>query len=101
MFQQALPFKSTWGGRREGAGRKRGNRVSHHPRPRFEKPAAVHVTTRMRSHVRNRRTLRGHRLIRGFLEKAVGKFGLRVIEYAVLGNHVHFIVEADSSVALA
>jgi len=35
------------------------------------------------------------------LEAAAGKFGLRVIEYAVLGNHVHLIVEADDATALA
>ena len=32
---------------------------------------------------------------------AVGKFGLRVIEYSILGNHIHLIVEADGAESLA
>src|SRR5207244_7636675 len=35
------------------------------------------------------------------LAEASGRLGLRVIEYSVLGNHVHFIVEADDTEALS
>jgi REP element-mobilizing transposase RayT len=49
----------------------------------------------------NLRSRRCHRRIGECLEQACGRLGLRVIEYSVLGNHVHFIVEADDSVALS
>ena len=98
--QTELPFRS-WGGRRKGAGRKRGTRASHHKRPRFARPTPVHVTLRVRRHVWNLRSRRCHLRIAGCLEQAAGRLGLRVIEYSVLGNHVHFIVEADDSESLS
>jgi putative transposase len=98
VAQASLPFR---GGPREGAGRKRGSRVSHHGRPKFARPTPVHVTVRVRGHVWNLRSRRCHRRISRCLEEAAGRFGLRVIEYAVLGNHVHLVVEADGAEALA
>jgi REP element-mobilizing transposase RayT len=61
----------------------------------------VHVTVRVRNDVWNLRSSRCYRRISACLEKTVGRFGLRVIEYTVLGNHVHFIVEADTTEALS
>ena len=100
-IQQELAFPKSWGGTREGAGRRPGARASHHPRPKFEKPTAVHVTVRVRNHVWNLRSRRCHDRISSCLEEAVGKFGLRVIEYSILGNHIHLIVEADGAESLA
>ena len=99
--QRETPFRKAPGGRREGAGRPRGGRASHHKRPRFARPTPVHVTARVLPHVWNLRSRRCHRRIARCLEQAVGRFGLRVIEYSVLGNHVHFIVEADGERALS
>lgn len=104
MTQPELPFrkvKKRWGGEREGAGRPRGSRASHHARPRFEKPTPVHATVRVRRHVWNLRSRRSYRRIGECLEKACGRLGLRVIEYSVLGNHIHLIVEADDNLALS
>src|SRR3954469_17932835 len=92
------------GGRRKGAGRKpKGSRagVSHKARPRFEKAAAVHVTLRVADHVWNLRSRRAFRLVEQSLADALGRFGLRVIQFTVMGNHIHLIVEADSSAALS
>jgi putative transposase len=92
------------GGRRRGAGRKpKGEKalVSHKARPRFETPAAVHVTLRVAVRVWNLRSRRCFRIIETSLEEARGRFGLRVIEFSVLGNHLHLVVEADSSKALS
>src|SRR5260221_9509769 len=102
--QLELPLRS-WGGKREGAGRrvpasKRAG-VSHKARPRFEKPAAVHVTLRVADYVWNLRSRRAFRLIEQCLADALGRFGLRVIQFSVMGNHLHMIVEADSSEALS
>jgi hypothetical protein len=61
----------TWGGRREGAGRKPlpegKRRVSHLARERFEKATPVHVTLRVAPHVWNLRSRRSfRRIIRAF-----------------------------------
>src|SRR5438067_11645218 len=92
------------GGRRAGAGRKpKGPRalVSHKVRPRFEKAAAVHVTLRVGERVWNLRSRRCFTAIEAALEGARERFGLRIIEFSVLGNHLHLLVEADSSGALS
>ena len=88
------------GGKRRGAGRKpKGDRalVSHAARPRFGKPAAVHVTLRVAEHVWNLRSGRSFRAIQHSLEGALGRFGLRIIRFSVMGHHLHRVVEADSS----
>src|ERR1041385_512312 len=92
------------GGKRRGAGRKpKGARagVSHKARPHFDKPGAVLVTLRVTNRVWNLRSRRCFRVIEACFVAALGRFGLRVIEFTVLGNHLHLIVEADSSDALA
>src|SRR3954465_11772361 len=92
------------GGRRSGAGRKpKGLRplVSHKARRHFRKPPVVHVTLRVAARVWNLRSHRCFRRIEGSLERARERFGLRVVEFTVLGNHLHLIVEADSSEALS
>ena len=93
-----------WGGPRKGAGRQaKGRRplVSHKARPRFEKAAAVHVTLRVDEHVWNLRSGRAYRVIKQCFADALGRFGLRIIHFSIQGNHLHLIVEADSSAALS
>ena len=94
-----------WGGKRKGAGRKRpqGRRacVSHKARPHFDKPAAVIVTLRVADYVWNLRSRRAFRLIEQRLADALGRFGLRIIQFNVMGNHIHLIVEADSNESLS
>jgi REP element-mobilizing transposase RayT len=75
--------------------------VSHKARPHFDKAAPAHVTLRVRDHVWNLRSQRSFRLLELCLGGALGRFGLRVIQFTVMGNHVHLIVEADSSEALS
>jgi REP element-mobilizing transposase RayT len=89
------------GGRRPGAGRPRGAHVSHGLRPRFSRVTPVHVTLRMRDHVWNLRSGRSFRRIRAAFAKARGRFGARLVEFSVQGNHLHLIVEADGNEALS
>jgi len=91
----------THGGRREGAGRPRGNRVSHAARPRFDRVTPVHATLRMRDHVWNLRSSRSFRRLRACFEKSRGLFGARLIEFSVQGNHLHLVIEVDDSEALS
>ena len=97
MFQ--LEFR-THGGRREGAGRPKGDRVSHDARPQFEKVLPVLITLRVAGHVWNLRSSRCYRAIRRAFLKSRGRFGVRLIEFSVMGNHLHLVVEADSGLAL-
>jgi REP element-mobilizing transposase RayT len=89
------------GGRRPGAGRKRGNKVSHHPRPVFERAMPAHVTVRVRDDVPSLRSSRRFLAIKRSFAAARGLHGLRLVEFSVLSNHLHLVVEAESSVALA
>jgi putative transposase len=103
MRQLALGLPQR-GGKRRGAGRKpKGRRalVSHRSRPRFEKAAAVQVTLSVARHVWNLRSRRCFEIIEVCLAAARERFGLRVIEFTVLGNHLHLIIEADSDEALS
>jgi REP element-mobilizing transposase RayT len=61
----------------------------------------VHVTLRTGDHVWNLRSGRSFRRIRGCFENARGRFGARLIEFSVQGNHLHLILEADSQAALS
>ena len=96
--QPQLPFH---GGPRPGSGRPRGNRTSHAARPHFGKPTPVHVTLRLKQHVWNLRSRRSFQRIQGCFEKSRGRFGARLVEYSVQGNHLHLILEADDSGALS
>ncbi len=92
------------GGKRKGAGRKRKAprpRVSHKARPRFEKAAAVLATLRVAKGVWNLRSRRCFGVIERSFADARERFGLRIIEFSVLGNHLHLVVEADSSRSLS
>ena len=92
------------GGPRKGAGRKPKDPralVSHKERPRFDKTAAVLVTLRVATHVWNLRSRRCFRVIEAAFASARERLGLRVIEFSVLGNHLHLLVEADSDASLA
>ncbi len=75
--------------------------MSHKKRPRFDKPAAVLVTLRVVSTVWNLRSQRCFGLIEDCIADARERFGLRVIEFSVLGNHLPLLVEADTDLALS
>jgi putative transposase len=101
--QQAFEFRSH-GGHRKGAGRKpKGDRslVSHKERPRFDKATPAHVTLRVTGDVPSLRSSRRFGAIRRCFSAAAGLHGMRLIEFTVMGNHLHLIVEAESSGSLS
>ncbi len=67
----------------------------------LSKPAAVHVTLRVASHVWNLRGGRCFRIIEGSFAEARERFGLRIIEFSVMDKHLHLFVEADDDLALS
>jgi putative transposase len=93
------------GGKRRGAGRKpKGDKagIPHKPRPALAARFPVHVTLRVKAEVWNLRSRRSFRLIaaafRGVLSS---RRTFRLAEYAILGNHLHLIVEANDRRCLA
>ncbi|MGC3998754.1 MAG: transposase [Anaeromyxobacter sp.] len=103
MSQQTFTFKP-WGGARAGAGRKAapGRRpVAHRLREVVYRSEPVHVTLRVREHVWNLRSERCFRVVHRVLEEQRAKAELQVVEYAVQGNHVHLLVEAEGNAGLA
>jgi putative transposase len=94
----------TWGGARKGAGRKAtGDKagVSHRRRATLSGKTPVHVTVKMLPHVWNLRSRRGFRVLERAIFAAAQRFSMRICELAVLGNHVHLVVEAMDREALA
>ena len=97
-----LSARPSWGGPRDGAGRKRGERpaVRHRPRSHFQRPLPAHVTLRLRPELLSLRTVKlVHEIERSF---AVGceRPGFRLVHYSLQGNHAHLIVEAHDRAAL-
>ena len=102
MRQQSLIFK-TWGGKRRGAGRKpNGVRagVPHVPRPALAARFPVLVTWRMDGawNLRSRRCLR---VLQRAMYAAGHRAHFRLVHFAIMGNHVHLLVEAHDRAALA
>jgi REP element-mobilizing transposase RayT len=104
-MQCELPFErqSRRGGRRLNAGRKRvGPKTAPHVRrERIERLLPVHVTVRMARHVYNLRSRRAFSVVGRAIARAANRFGVRIIEFSVQGNHMHLVVEAAAHEALA
>jgi len=88
-----------------GPGRPRSRKagVSHLMRPALREKSALHVTLKVSRAVPNLRTRRRYAVIRNAFVKfcAPAELGFRLVHFAVLSNHVHFVVEADSKRALS
>ena len=96
----------TWGGRRKGAGRKRCDGrtekgASHLRRAAIDARLPLHVTLRVDTHVYNLRSERAWRHIAPALEAGADRFGVRVVQFSVQGNHIHCLVEAADAASLA
>jgi REP-associated tyrosine transposase len=100
--QQELPFR-TWGGRREGAGRKPSGRragVPHRPRPRHRGYEPVHVTLRASRHAPCLRREAIFSVVRGAIRKSCRRF-FQVVHFSVQADHLHLIVEAADRIRLS
>jgi putative transposase len=75
--------------------------VSHLRRPAFEKVTPTHVTLRVANDIPNLRSSRRFAVIRRCFSRARQNRNLRLVEFSVLGDHLHLIVEADDSKALS
>jgi REP element-mobilizing transposase RayT len=98
--------EKTWGGRREGAGRKksplRRYDVPHRARPQLAGNLhPVHVSLRIDRRVRWRlRCGKVLRTMRRVLQHYLGRDAFRVCHISIQHNHLHFLVEATDKRAL-
>ena len=93
----------TWGGKRDGAGRKPkpGRRaVPHARRPRHDPRCPAHVTLRAGSDVPS---FRNERLLHVFQTalRAASTSRFRLLAFSVQSDHLHLLVEADEPTGLA
>ena len=90
------------GGWRPGAGRPRGRKtVSHDARERFSAGHPQHVTLRIRPGVQSLRRGKICASVRAVLTAGGHKPAFRVVEFNVMSNHLHLLVEADGPADLA
>ena len=69
-------------------------------RPALAARFPVHATWRMEKRVWNLRSRRCFGVMQRAMYAGAARFGFRLVHYAVMGNHVHLIVEAPDRVAL-
>src|SRR6188768_2436455 len=90
------------GGWRPGAGRKpRKGTCSHRPRVRFPSSAPIHVTLKVVGGLPSFRRNAIDRVVRAAIEAGGHRGGFRVVDYNILGDHLHLVVEAAGAEALA
>jgi len=99
--QAVFAFPHGWGGRRAGAGRKPSGRhrggkagVAHRRRGELPGRCPVQVTARIREGLPSLRGACAHAVVLGAFRAGCDRFGFRLVHFAVLGNHVHYLVEA-------
>ncbi len=101
MVQLELPVR-TPGGRRKGAGRPiTKGIVLHRQRPQFPGRFPLHITYKIRKEVGSLRTDRRFLRIKRAFRYGYDRFGMKMSEFSVQGNHIHLIVEAKSRHALS
>jgi REP element-mobilizing transposase RayT len=86
---------------RRGRPRKKDAGVSHLRRPALASRFPVHVTLRVRKGVWPLRTKECFRELRKSFAAGRERFGFRLNQFSVQGNHVHLIAEAADGVALS
>ncbi len=101
MAAQLTLQSSGHGGVRRNAGRKKTSTcIPHSPRKPVSSKTPVHITVRLTPGIA---TLRSKKTFKIFARgvKNAKALGLRILHFAVLGNHFHVIAEADDQKTLA
>ena len=100
--QRTLDQAPTRGGRRIGAGRKKGPRpnVRHARRPAHAKWVPVHVTLRRAKGLPSLRAELLHNQLKQVVRET-RRAGFRIAHYSVQHDHVHLIVEAENAAVLS
>src|SRR5688572_8587825 len=87
-----------WGGRRKGSGRKnRSGLKAHLKREKLPKATPLHITFKLRPGLHTLRL----KLVLKFFKRASRRanelFGLRIVHFALLSNHLHLFVETKDN----
>jgi len=101
--QGTLPFRQH-GGRRRGAGRKPKGEfagVRHAKRAKLAKEFPVHVTVKLVRLLPPLRSKKEYAALRAAFAAGCNRFGFRLVHYAVLNDHMHFLVEAADRESLS
>src|SRR4029079_606861 len=99
-----LPLRPrTWGGAREGAGRKKSDRagVPHRVRARVKKKTVLHVTVRLVPEVRSLRRFKLTPTMRAAFLRTKKKDAFRLCQFSIQRDHLHLACEADSNRGLS
>ena len=97
-IQLELPRR---GGKRKGAGRpKTVGVVQRVPRPEFARRFPLHVTLKIKDDVGSLRTNKIYAQIQRAFFYGHNRFGMRMVEFSVQGNHIHLVVEAEGRESL-
>lgn len=94
--QPDLPFRQR-GGRRSGAGRKPAGPqagVPHGPRAPLAARFPAHVTVKLRAGLPRLRNRPEYRTLLACFARGCDRAGFRLVHFAVLNDHLHFLVEA-------
>ena len=90
------------GGRRKGAGRPATRSVAHRSRPEISRDKPALVTLKLRRGLPSlRRTSLVSRLRTGLRALRQARVDFRVVQYSIQTNHIHLIIEAESTESLA
>jgi REP element-mobilizing transposase RayT len=102
MVQLDLPKTNTRGGKRKGAGRPKVKGVVLHAlRPVVNPRHPLHITLKIRKDVGSLRTEHRWRKIQRAFRYGCDRFGMRLVEFCVLWDHIHLVVEAADKRALS
>jgi hypothetical protein len=88
-----------WGGKREGAGRKRkdgriGPTVPHVPRPTLRRGVPAHVVWRVEPDVWDLRDRRCADVIEQAIAAGDARFGVRIVGHELERDRLHLVIEA-------
>lgn len=94
----------SWGGARKGSGRKleaARRSVPHRKRAEISARHPVHVTLRLGDGLESLRKRRTFSLVRLALVAGSNRFGARLVQYSVMTNHLHLVLEIENEESLA
>jgi REP element-mobilizing transposase RayT len=99
----ALAPRFGWGGRRRGAGRPRGprRRMPHLCRGKLVARHPCHITLRARAEIPSLRSVPLVRELERSLREVRTRPSFRLIHYSIQSNHLHLLVEAEGTLAMA
>jgi len=95
--------KPTWGGAREGAGRKKSGTRSdplHRMRPTVKRSEPQHIVLRTVKGLPRLRKGKIYNALRHTVRRMLGDLGFRIVHLSIQHNHLHLLVEAGTKPAL-